>query len=39
MKNQEKWEGALCGIILTIISWLLIHLNPKKLFGKLKFLG
>lgn len=37
---KKKWEEAPWGInILTIISWLLIHLNPKKLLRKLNFLS
>lgn len=35
----EKSEGALCDIILTIISWSLVNLNPNKLIVNFKFLS
>lgn len=37
--RRENWKGALDDIIFTVISWLLITLNPSKLFLKLKFLS
>lgn len=38
-KVREKWRGALGDTVFTVISWLVINLNPGKLFVKFKFLS